>query len=306
MEIPMHGKRFFGLVSLVLLGVGYACGQQEGVSAQATNAAAPVVKLDLSQFKMTWHDEFEGDSLDLTKWEAPEMIRQGTSRWVKTLVKVEGGALHLGIRKTDDPKYRYDCGAVRTQKGYKKSQTMFQQRYGYFEARCKLPQHVDADYWGAFWLMAGTVSDKVSDTREGTEIDIMESFNFAGQREHTMALHWNGYGKLHNATGIKCGPHREAADGQFHTFGLYWDEHYYVAFLDGVEVGRTDMQGLGKDEPGKTKSQGTCQQPAYVKLTCEAAPWSGLSHLWEKDMPAEDEMVVDYVRVYEGKLKSVP
>jgi beta-glucanase (GH16 family) len=284
------------------MALGSAFAQQEGVKAVAANAGGAVSTLDLSQFKLTWQDEFDGDMLDPAKWEAPEMPRQGASRWVRSLVKVEGGALHLGIRKTADPKLRYDCGAVRTQYAYDPNRTMFQQRYGYFEARCKLPKHVDADYWGAFWIMAGSVSDRVADSRDGTEIDIMESFNFAGRREHTMALHWNGYGKLHNAAGIKCGPHREAADGQFHTFGLYWDEQYYVAFLDGVEVGRTDMIGLGKDEPGKTKSQGTCRRPGYLKLTCEAAPWAGLSHLWEKAMPEEDEFVVDYVRVYEGKL----
>jgi beta-glucanase (GH16 family) len=286
----------------MLMSVGYAQAQQEGVVTQSAQAGASAAKLDLSQFKLTWQDEFNGDKLDPTKWEAPEMTRQGASRWVRSLVTVKDGALHLGILKTDDPQYRYNCGAVRTQYGYDPNRTMFQQQYGYFEARCKLPQHVDADYWGAFWMMAGSVSDRVSDSRQGTEIDIMESFNFAGKREHTVALHWNGYGKSHNAAGIKSGPHREAADGQFHTFGLYWDQQYYVAFLDGVEIGRTDMIGLGKDEPGKTKSQGTCQRPAYLKLTCEAAQWSGLSHLWEKDMPQQDEFVVDYVRVYEGKL----
>lgn len=294
-------RAWSGVLSVVLLTVGSALAQQEGVDAVSAKPATGA-RIDLNTFKLTFQDEFEGNQLDPKKWEAPEMTRQGSSRWVKSLVSVKDGLLHLGIRRTDHPQYRYDCGAVRTRAGYDPNRTMFQQRYGYFETRCKLPRNVDKDYWAAFWLMAGSISDRTPDSREGTEIDIMESFNFAGKREHTMALHWNGYGKLHNATGIKLGSQRQAADGQFHTFGLYWDEQYYVAFLDGVEVGRTDMIGLGKDEPGKTKSQGTCRQPAYVKLSCEAAQWSGLSHLWEKEMPEEDVFLVDYVRVYEGKL----
>ncbi|MBI2478491.1 MAG: hypothetical protein HYV60_07585 [Planctomycetia bacterium] len=31
-------------------------------------------------------------------------------------------------------------------------------------------------------------------------------------------------------------------------------------------------------------------------------PWAGAPHLREKEMPAEDEFLVDYVRVYEGTL----
>ena len=57
----------------------------------------------------------------------------------------------------------------------------------------------------------------------------------------------------------------------------------------------------GKDN-GKTPSQGPCQKPGYVKLSCEAAAWAGATNEWEKEPTKEDEFVVDYVRVYEGTL----
>jgi hypothetical protein len=79
---------------------------------------------------------------------------------------------------------------------------------------------------------------------------------------------------------------------------------YYVIFLDGVEVGRTDLMGLGSDEGQRHKSAGPCRQPGYLILSCEAAPWAGASPEWEQEMPAEDEFLVDYVRVYEGTLPS--
>ncbi len=59
-------------------------------------------ELDLSKFKLTFSDEFDGDQLDATKWQAPEMPRQGSSRWVKSLATVRDGALRLGIRLTND------------------------------------------------------------------------------------------------------------------------------------------------------------------------------------------------------------
>jgi len=301
-------KSFFSaaVVLAACLWGGVATAQIDGAGAKPSENAAQAtkaVKLDLKRFKLTWSDEFDGKTLDRSKWDVPVQIRQGSSRWVKDLVSVEDGVLKLGIRKTDDPKLRYDCAAVRTRKDYDVNQTMFAQRYGYFETRCKLPRNVGADYWAAFWLMAGSINDKVSDTREGTEIDIMESFTFCRDAQYNLAFHWNGYGKKHNAAGLKCGKHPQVLDGGFHRFGLYWDEKVYVAFLDGMEVGRTDLIGMGKGEEGKQKSQGTCQQPAYIKLSCEAAKWAGVTGgSWEKEMPESDEFIVDYVRVYEGTL----
>ncbi len=75
-----------------------------------SEAAAPARdesrELDLSKFRLTFSDEFDGDKLDTTKWQAPEMPRQGSARWVKSLVTVRDGALHLGIRLTNDPVLR--------------------------------------------------------------------------------------------------------------------------------------------------------------------------------------------------------
>lgn len=257
-------------------------------------------EIDLTKFKLKFSDEFDGDQLDTTKWQAPEMPRQGSCRWVKSLATVHDGALHLGINLTDDPVLRYDCAAVRTRKDYDPKQTMFAQRYGYFEARAKLPKNIKADYWAAFWMMCGNVNSP--DTREGVEADILESFQQSNVPRYGMNFHWNGYGKDHNATGIKLEPTLELADGEFHRFGMYWDEKVYVAFFDGREVGRTDLMGLGGKDNGKTPSQGPCQKPGYLKLSCEAAAWAGATNEWEKDPTKQDAFVIDYVRVYEGTL----
>ncbi|CAN5887169.1 hypothetical protein BH11VER1_BH11VER1_06460 [soil metagenome] len=274
------------------------------LTALSSHAAPPDAgegrQLDLSSFKLTFSDEFEGDQLDTTKWQAPEMPRQGSCRWVKSLATLKDGALHLGIRLSEDPVLRYDCAAVRTRRDYDPNQTMFAQRYGYFEARAKLPKDLKADYWAAFWMMCGNVNS--ADTREGIEADIMESFQSSNVSRYGMNFHWNGYGEKHNSTGIKLAPTPELSDGEFHRFGMYWDEHSYVAFFDGREVGRTDLIGLGQKTGGKTPSHGPCRKPGYLKLSCEAAAWAGGTNQWEKEPTREDEFVVDYVRVYKGKL----
>ena len=285
-------KPAFGLLLVALV---------RGINASGPAAQASP-EIDLSKFKMTFHDEFDGKVLDETKWEAPEMPRQGTSRWVKSLVRLEGGFLHLGAKISKDPVLRYDCAGIRTQRNYDPNQTMFQQRYGYYEARCKLPANLKADFWGSFWMMCGKVGDQTPDTRDGLEVDILETFHFATKDSYALSFHWNGYGAKHNVAGVPCKPTPPALDGKFHRYGLYWDENYYVAYFDGVEVGRTTLKGLGSGESGKTLSNGPCQKPGYVKLCTEAAPWAGASSDWEKEMATEDDFVVDYVRVYEGKL----
>jgi beta-glucanase (GH16 family) len=275
------------------------------IKPQKTPLVPKKPKIDLTKFKMTFQDEFNGTQLDTTKWEAPEMPRQGSSRWVKSMVRVEKGLLHLGVKLTNDPVLRYDCAAIRTQRNYDPNQTLFQQRYGYFETRCKLPKNLKGDYWGAFWMMCGKVGDQTPDTRNGLEVDILETFHFTNKNANSMTFHWNGYGDKHNVAGSECAPTPQALDGKFHRYGLYWDEKYYVAFFDGVEVGRTEFVGMGSKENGKTLSSGPCQQPGYVKLSTEAAAWVGATSGWEKEMATEDDFVVDYVRVYEGKLSEV-
>lgn len=269
------------------------------VAAAVLPAWGLAASIDVSGLQLTWQDEFEGASLDTTHWQAPTEVRQEHSRWTPQQVSVSGGNLRLGIHRVADPTISYECGAVRTQRNYDPSQTMFEQKFGYFETRAKLPANIGADYWAAFWMMAGNVSGTEPDTRNGTEIDIMESFNFNKPGEHRLTMHWNGYGTKHNAAGISCGPQPQVLDHGFHTYGLWWDETWYVAYVDGVEVGRTDMIGLGSSTDGKTLSQGTAQRPGHLLLSVEAALWPGTSwNSWDPYMPAEDEFLVDYVRVY--------
>lgn len=266
----------------------------------------PDVTLDLSKFKLIWSEEFEGTAIDTNRWDMPVHDRQGASRWRPRNVEVADGKLTLHIRHTGDPTWRYESAGIRTARGYDPEDRLFSFRYGYIEASLKLPRHLRTDYWVGFWLLAGdVVRGRNDDTRLGTEIDIMETFDTwnLGRMKHT--IHWGGYGKKHNAAGARSGPHIGLLDDRFHTYGLYWDEHRYVYFIDGVAVYETDAVGLGgtgtADAP-KTRSQGTCRDEAYIKLSVEAAPWSGPTHLWEKDQPKEDRLECDYIRVYSGTL----
>ena len=81
--------------------------------------------IDLSTFTLTFFDEFEGTTLDQSKWDTPIHERQGSSLWVPSLTTVRDGALHLAVESSSHPIFRFNCGAVRTKTDYV---TMFSQR----------------------------------------------------------------------------------------------------------------------------------------------------------------------------------
>jgi len=252
-----------------------------------------------AQRQMIFYDEFDGTALDAKKWDyGPDWDRQGLSSWRDDMVSVSGGFLRLKFKKdpvlgaervklqanaSANPDNWIRAGAVRTRK--KDHSIIFDNTYGYYEARIKFP--VVSGTWGAFWLMSPTQHLLANEGKDGTEIDVVESIrNEKG--EYNAALHWNGYGNYHKSAG--SGGNNKPVniyDGEFHTFAVDWSPAEYVFYVDGIEFWRAD---------GGTafNNCGINQNPNYIKITVESAGWAG-------KLPegfTEAEMLVDYVRVY--------
>ena len=230
---------------------------------------------------LLFEDNFDGNTLDSKKWSrCPEWARQGKSFWKDELSYVDGEG-HLVLRmEWDEETQLVNCGAVRTL-------GKFEAGYAYYEASIKFP--VAPGTWGAFWMMAGNVSSEENGAKDGVEIDIVESIgNEEGKYQH--ALHWDGYGDAHKSFDAKRLQVVDIYDGNFHTFGLLRSEEYYIFYVDG------QISSIVSAFDGCAP----CPEDAYLKLTCEAAEWSGAGTAESiKSLPAE--MVVDYVRVYKVK-----
>ena len=113
-------------------------------------------------------------------------------------------------------------------------------------------------------------------------------------------------------------------DGEFHKIALEWTPTDYIFYVDGVEFGSwqnlsTHYSNFGtaySDWPVILQNEGVMQNPAYIKLTVEAAEWADESrgnaawgsspdNPWAPDRrlgvsPDQGEMVVDYVKVWNG------
>lgn len=237
---------------------------------------------------LTWSDEFDGTGIpDAKKWDRPEYNRKNNDSgpdgwWLREDSFLDGNgnlvlqARKIGNRNADSDAYDYSTGAIRS-KGH------FEQRYGKFECRCKLP--TQPGWWVAFWLYSTGVTNENGSGEDGTEIDIMEGFGWTDKINH--ALHWDGYGEAHQSTG-KMVTMPGIRNG-FHTYVLEWSDSLYIFYIDSIETWRSTAGGISK-------------VPAYVKVTSELSTeaWA-IGGGWANN-PRQavfpDSFLVDYVRVY--------
>ena len=225
---------------------------------------------------MVWNDEFNGSTLDDSKWgHCPNWFRQGKSYWHDDNAWVDGnGNLKLKVSEENGTVY---AGAVRTHNKYN-------QKYGYFEVRCRVPQIKGG--WAAFWMMP--YGNHVgSEGNDGTELDIFESINgWNGKIQH--ALHWDGYGDDHQKASQSM-TNWELYDGEFHKFGMIWTPDEYIFYIDDVETWRSSAGGVSDVEQ-------------YMKLTMEVSSgtWPGD---WNQQTTKPITWAIDYVRTYAYGIK---
>lgn len=256
-------------------------------------------------YELVWNDEFDGNSVDASKWDCPVQFRQGASLWHPSNVQVTNGCAHFDIKAGPSKKISYESACLRTLK--RKSlrepeKPLFTYTYGYTEVRCRLPERCDGDYWAAFWLQGVEMGRAGTDSRKGLEVDVLETQTLV-RPEGTcwISFHWGGYGEEHSSFTLKP-KYPPLRDRDWHVFGVLWTEREYVFYLDGKEIARTDLVNVGPlNEKTATPPQGVLAKPAYIKLSCEAGAWCGKTGDFDLDGALYDSFDVDYVRVYQRK-----
>jgi beta-glucanase (GH16 family) len=213
---------------------------------------------------LTFEDEFDVNALDTSKWN----VRSGKRRdgyWGSAGVNTRGdGFLEISTKVYDG---KIVSGSIDT-KG------RFEQRFGYFEARCRLPKV--AGHWSAFWLLSREFGMTDDARLSGAEIDIFEYHTLLGDSIHH-AVHWPKYDS--NIRSLKKRTPL-IQDDQFHVFGLLWSNEKYVFYVNGKPVWETD--------------RGISEVAHYILLTNEVGAWAG--QLNTSELP--DKMTCDYVRAY--------
>jgi len=255
----------------------------------------------------TLAEEFDGPTLDYSKWNI-----YGHNFWDKrthfskdNLILKDGKAILHYEKKTgfhnDDPSNKetgqtdYACGFLNT---YGK----WTQRYGYFESRMKLPKA--PSLWPAFWLMPDrgayksykgryrpgtTLQPDVDPGNGGMEFDIMEFLTIYGPYRYNIAMHWDGYGKLHKSTGSDKNYVQADKDGYI-TSGLLWTPGSAIYYCNGKETLRWENPRISDEQE-------------YIMYDMVSGGWDK-DPLDDAKLP--DDFIIDYVRVWQRKDLATP
>ncbi len=181
-------------------------------------------------YNLVWEDEFNGSSLDNTKW----TYQTGGGGWGNNELQyytdrvdnayVSGGSLKIEAKSEAYMGANYTSARIRSiGKG--------DWTYGKMEASIKLP--VGQGIWPAFWMMP---SESVYGTwpRSG-EIDIMEYLGHQPSIVHGTCHFgnaWNDKGSSGNSNNNSPGNYN---DGTFHTFTVEWEPTQIRWYVDGLQ-----------------------------------------------------------------------
>jgi len=139
-----------------------------------------------SRQKLVWADEFNGDSLDYSKWGVEENAYGGGNneqqiyRWDKKNLRVENGNLVIEAHK-DNPNV---AGTTRPYSSARiRSKHRGDWKYCRVDVRAKLP--IGKGMWPAIWMLP--TDEKYGGWASSGEIDIME---LVGHKPSTIMEHF--------------------------------------------------------------------------------------------------------------------
>ena len=200
-------------------------------------------------WKLVWHDEFDGSELDRSKWgfrlnfwhiaPAPFYTDQGVElrdgRLILRLVEENGvfksPALQTGSLFYELPENTGEgFWPVRTDQSLPRR---FLHRFGYYEIFCRPPRK--PGWWSAFWLQSPCIGAHPDARYGGVECDIMESQNFAVSGSFKAGNIYNGYGCDAVNPG-HCHWTPENRNNGWFRFGMDWTPDGYTFYCDGVKV----------------------------------------------------------------------
>lgn len=186
--------------------------------------ALPLCAQPPAGYRLKWSDEFEGSSLDTSKWMYRSDVKMDSSQRPEN-ISVANGQLTIHLRKEAHREKGYTGGGVISRQRF---------RYGYYEARVKM--HGASGWHQSVWAMYAGDGSTTYPQQMRTEIDAMEFDSDVTWKGHMGLIKWQGPGKN---TSLTCTPgvYRGAlgfdASAGFHNYGFEWTPKEVKFYLDG-------------------------------------------------------------------------
>jgi beta-glucanase (GH16 family) len=185
----------------------------------------PNLAAQIPGWKLIWWDEFDGPTLDATKWsivnDAPGgyqhcCLNNTLNAWIADDVTSVGGSLRLTTERRAFQGHVYTSGAVTTN-------GKFDFLYGRVDMRARMPK--GNGLWPAFWLLP---SDFSGDGYAPYEVDVAEAL---GQSPHTdYMVDW--VGSLRIGYCEYTGPDFTA---DYHVYSFIWSATSTSWLIDGIQ-----------------------------------------------------------------------
>ena len=235
---------------------------------------------------LLWSDEFDGTTLDTSKWVYWLTGARRDAVNTPTAVSVGGGVATISTYTSGGTHY---TGMISTE-------TKLTTAYGYIEARIRFDD--SPGMWSAFWMQSPTMGNPIGDPQTaGTEIDICEHRFQDGSGANIDGkivgnIHWDGYGASHKSVGYSSPS--LGLGGAYHVYGLEWTPTQQKFYIDGVLRWTVNDGG----------SSPVSQRGEFLILSSEV---DDTSTTWAGPIPAAGygsllttttKMQIDYVRFY--------
>lgn len=257
------------------------------LSASTHAALGPTAGLAL-----VFADEFDGTSLDRTKWFVGGKPNSDGGQWggahfvgpeepqYARVYQVADGVLTLTAYHDDayrDPEgWGRQWYSGHLSAGFRDGRTSVAVRRGYFEARMKFPSVPGA--WSGFWLLNAASIDQTT-LPVTVEEDIVEAYGHEPYAYVFTQHAWRGAGNGDAQIQVTRLPDTSA---DFHTYGARITDTEIIVYFDGLEKGRVPLAAAAVVDP-------------FFPLLDLA-----ISQDWPVKIPPSGRitMQIDYVRVY--------
>jgi amino acid transporter/beta-glucanase (GH16 family) len=275
--------------ALLVLGLGAALGPGCGAPRPALGPPSPPPSAGRT---LVWSDEFNGPSgalVDATRWVSEtgghgwgnNELEFYTDRGRNASLDGDGNLAIQALRERftgDGVTREYTSARLKTQ-------GRFEQAYGRFEARIKIPR--GQGIWPAFWMLGNDIP--TAGWPRCGEIDVMENIGREPSVVHG-SMHGPGFsGGASLSAGYTLPGGTAFADG-FHVFAVEWEPGAVRFYVDGNLYETRTPTDL---KPGQTW---VFDHPFFILLNVAVGgDWPGSP---DATSVFPQTMLVDYVRVY--------
>lgn len=215
------------------------------------------------KWKLIWSDEFQGKTLDETKWNRTmreENYNGELHYYHPNNVTLKDGFANLTAKKQKMGIRKYTSGQITTQ-------DLFSFQYGKVEVRGKFP--TGKGMFPAIWMLP--------EFNHLPEIDILEAIGSEPNNIYYVH-HWTESGKKQKANGSTTIKDPK----QFHTYGIEWEANELRYYVDRKLVFRSN--------------KGIPQEKMYLLINLAVGGnWAGAPN---PNHPFPSTFLIDYVRVY--------